>query len=248
MGCCHSASQPPIAGPQGIYSPGSLSDKYNVTSRVLGQGTFGVVKVCRRKEPEGALATECAVKAVQLYRDVGFGSRVVLAELGSLETEISVMRSMGTHPNILELFDAYRTPSQVQIVLEYARGGTLLDRLATDLSFSELKARAGCTPGSDRAPRTGTPPRVPGPNLTLAAVRCSPVGQAASAIRQLAEALAHLHAHSICHRDVKLNNVMLADERTFVLKLLDFGSAHAGTTEPDGRIVMRQPVGTVVYM
>eukprot|EP00962_Isochrysis_galbana_P042502 scaffold15938_cov92-Isochrysis_galbana.AAC.1 len=75
-----------------------------------------------------------------------------------------------------------------------------------------------------------------------------PMPQAASAIRQLAEALAHLHAHSICHRDVKLNNVMLADNDTFVLKLLDFGNAYVGTKTADGRIVMNEPVGTVVYM
>jgi len=118
MGCSgSSAREPSDDGPPGIYSSGCLSDKYKVTSQVLGQGTFGVVKVCLRRTPEANVPSECAVKTVQLFRESAFGARVGLADLESLETEISVMRSMGTHPNILELFDAHRTLHETGLMM-----------------------------------------------------------------------------------------------------------------------------------
>ena len=134
MGCCSSSS---AAQPSTVFSPGLLGDKYTITHRVLGQGTFGIVKVCVDRQG----GTECALKLVPLNCETGVAGHVRFGDIKRLETEILVMRTMGSHPNILELYDAYRTPSQVQMVLEYARGGTLLDRLIADSGFSEVKVR-----------------------------------------------------------------------------------------------------------
>jgi serine/threonine protein kinase len=46
---------------------------------------------------------------------------------------------------------------------------------------------------------------------------------AASVIGQTAAAVQHLHAHAIIHRDIKLDNILLASPRAFVVKLADFG-------------------------
>lgn len=45
-------------------------------------------------------------------------------------------------------------------------------------------------------------------------------------IRQVASAVAHLHSLGICHRDIKLQNILLegADDAFPQIKLIDFGA------------------------
>lgn len=43
--------------------------------------------------------------------------------------------------------------------------------------------------------------------------------------RQLVSAVAHIHSKGICHRDIKLQNILLdnANDSTAQVKLIDFG-------------------------
>eukprot|EP00588_Corethron_pennatum_P028080 CAMPEP_0194312680 /NCGR_PEP_ID=MMETSP0171-20130528/9612_1 /TAXON_ID=218684 /ORGANISM="Corethron pennatum, Strain L29A3" /LENGTH=630 /DNA_ID=CAMNT_0039067303 /DNA_START=269 /DNA_END=2161 /DNA_ORIENTATION=+ len=46
---------------------------------------------------------------------------------------------------------------------------------------------------------------------------------AADVIGQVLHALTHMHAREVCHRDIKLENILFANERDNVIKLIDFG-------------------------
>lgn len=62
-----------------------------------------------------------------------------------------------------------------------------------------------------------------------------PEEEARQVVRQLAMAISHCHRHQISHRDLKLENVMLASRHPPVVKLIDFGQAqlqHAETAAP----------------
>ena len=54
----------------------------------------------------------------------------------------------------------------------------------------------------------------------------APLGEALvrGYMSQLTEALAHCHRRGVCHRDLKLENILLAANGQ--IKLIDFGMAH----------------------
>ena len=60
-------------------------------------------------------------------------------------------------------------------------------------------------------------------------------------VKQLMECLAHMHGKFICHRDIKLENIMY-DERTQRICIIDFGFAI------DCKTKLRNYCGTPSYM
>ena len=73
-----------------------------------------------------------------------------------------------------------------------------------------------------------------------------PEGQARSYIKDVAEALKYLHGKRICHRDIKLENILLkSDGSSSVAKLSDFGFAKR---LPEGDDVgLKTKCGTISY-
>ena len=212
MGCVLSTPISPKKGwssrvQMELVSQGRLQDKYEMHKKVLGRGSFAVVKHCKEIKT-GALR---ACKMISKYSQDG-----PTQSQESLNDEIQIFRRMGSHPNILEIFDVYETATIVYIVLELAEGGSLTERIALK-GISEADA--------------------------------------ASAIGQTAAAVQHLHAHAIVHRDIKLDNILLASPHTFVVKLADFGlskmlaprqvhQVNAG----DGRMMMASAQGSPAFM
>jgi hypothetical protein len=83
-----------------------------------------------------------------------------------------------------------------------------------------------------------------GPNLAdWLTTRLPPPGDAVRIAAQVADALAHAHARSIIHRDVKPSNIVFADEGRPVL--VDFGLALSDLDAGTGRGVVS---GTPAYM
>jgi eukaryotic-like serine/threonine-protein kinase len=74
-----------------------------------------------------------------------------------------------------------------------------------------------------------------------------PLGEVVAILRQVADALAYAHAHGVIHRDVKADNVLVADGQAF---LADFGVARAFAPVDPGATVTRTTavLGTPAYM
>ena len=58
-----------------------------------------------------------------------------------------------------------------------------------------------------------------------------------------------MHENKICHRDIKMENVMLVDDKSFDVRLIDFGSAEEIRMTLDGKPKkFRDPSGSAYYM
>ena len=90
-----------------------------IEEEFIGEGSFGEVSICSRRDD-----TSHKKLAMKNIRKIKRGPMDCYYEDFKLEAEI---QSQLKHPNIVELKDSYQTPEQYVIVLEYCKGGTLLD-------------------------------------------------------------------------------------------------------------------------
>ncbi|MHB8604803.1 MAG: protein kinase domain-containing protein [Thermoplasmatota archaeon] len=103
-----------VAG-EGAFAPGALVlGKYRIEG-VLGEGTFGRTYLAR----DADLARAVALKHVTAHSK---------DEVDLVLREVRVLAAL-RHPNIIQLLDVERLGDDVFLVLEYADGGSIGDRL-----------------------------------------------------------------------------------------------------------------------
>ncbi|CAA0833878.1 Serine/threonine-protein kinase SRK2B [Striga hermonthica] len=100
-------------------------DKYEVV-KDLGAGNFGVARLLRHKETKQLVAMKYIERGHKIDENVA--------------REIINHRSL-RHPNIIRFKEVVLTPTHLAIVMEYAAGGELFDRICTAGRFSEDEAR-----------------------------------------------------------------------------------------------------------
>lgn len=137
--------------------------------------------------------------------------------------EAELLRQLD-HPNIVKFQEVYEDPESFHLVLEYLRGGTLLDYLlAPNIKDTGLQTDLQITPAVTQ--------------IAEARGRQLDPTTTERILWQVLVAVAYLHSNSIVHGDLKPENLVFDEpptdasgsQTTACLKLVDFGLAQVTT-------------------
>jgi calcium/calmodulin-dependent protein kinase I len=158
--------------------------------KTIGTGGFSVVKLVTDRET-GEL---WACKIMNLPPPSAGNKRQPSTNEGELAIsredifkEIDIVIAL-RHPNIIYLKEYFEEGNKVYIVMEFLKGGELLDAVITKGTYSETDAR--------------------------------------KIFIQLIDAVTYMHGKNVVHRDLKLENLLLAEPGDInTVKVADFGLA-----------------------
>jgi serine/threonine-protein kinase SRK2 len=114
-----------IAGPSLDMPIMHDSDRYDLV-RDIGSGNFGIARLMRDKQTKELVAVKYIERGDKIDENV--------------QREIINHRSL-RHPNIVRFKEVILTPTHLAIVMEYASGGELFDRISNAGRFREDEAR-----------------------------------------------------------------------------------------------------------
>lgn len=198
----------PAAAAAGITQSRSSGERRfgpYVLHKTLGEGQFGKVKLASlvpagstptgSPSPTTPLSAPLHHVAIKLVRkDTIIRDPVRRTKLAR---EIALLRRVCSHPNIVTLEQVIETERYVGIVMEYAQGGELFDRILASKSLKPEETRWF--------------------------------------FLQLLDGVQHLHQRGVVHRDLKLENLLLAwDEEGPAPALRLSGNGLAAPPSPDG--------------
>lgn len=110
--------------------PRTLSAEYHLTSKVLGTGCNGSVRMANKLGSQGARPF-----AVKTFNTKG----MTADKLDQLQAEIEIFMCMD-HPQIARLVDVYEAEHSIDLVMECMSGGELYDRVKSCKRFAERDA------------------------------------------------------------------------------------------------------------
>ncbi|CAJ1929767.1 unnamed protein product [Sphenostylis stenocarpa] len=161
------------------------SDRYDFV-RDIGSGNFGVARLMRDKQTQELVAVKYIERGKKIDENV--------------KREIINHRSL-RHPNIIRFKEVILTPTHLAIVMEYASGGELFNRISNAGRFTEDEARFFFQ------------------QLISGVSYCHAMGKAAYNYRPYL----CIARKEVCHRDLKLENTLLDGSPAVHLKICDFG-------------------------
>lgn len=114
----------------------SPTNKFNtkyIPQEVLGTGASSTVRRCISKDTK----EEFAVKIL----DLNSGVETIEVLRAECMREVSILRKVAGHPNIIKLQDVFEEDAYVFLVFELCKGGELFDYLTKMITLSEKRTR-----------------------------------------------------------------------------------------------------------
>jgi len=182
--------------------------------RVLGKGGFGsAILVEKRHGGGGGSQQQLVLKEVLLQPGAGHAKAIEDAK-----REASFLKSLH-HPNIVSFIDSFAENGNLYIVMEFADGGDLHQRI-TQLKTQQRGGGGGGGGGGGM-----------------------PEEEALNYFVQICLAIKHVHDRKILHRDLKSQNVFLTKKG--IVKVGDFGIAKSLSSSMD---MAKTQIGTPYYL
>ncbi|KAF8673914.1 hypothetical protein HU200_048362 [Digitaria exilis] len=197
-------------------------DRYELV-RDIGSGNFGVARLMRNRA-DGQLV---AVKYIERGEKID----------ENVQREIINHRSL-RHPNIIRFKEVILTPTHLAIVMEYASGGELFERICNAGRFSEDEFPH--LSGALLFPAT----YIRGQLLPFHVVKLCCTVLVWSGLVKIAILCAYLFVKQVCHRDLKLENTLLDGSTAPRLKICDFGYSKSSVLHSQPK----STVGTPAYI
>lgn len=107
-------------GEQAALSTEKFSDKYKLSTKVLGEGAYGKVMLGETVHGQEKVAVKLMDKMQMKQSDAG-----------KMHKEVNILKALN-HPNVVRVFDFYDDDDYFKIVMEYVDGGELFEKLVKD--------------------------------------------------------------------------------------------------------------------